>query len=162
MENGETEILCTSLIDKKKVPKGDIALLYHLRWEVEEAFKMLKSRVELESFSGKTANSVRQDFHAKIFMLSMCSAMAFPIEERVRKEYYADLKSQHPQKINRTHAITTFMDMVIPAFLKNKIKSAIESFDNIIYKTRELIRFGRSFERKNRTKRLYHMNYKAP
>jgi len=36
--------------------------LYFQRWGVEEAFKILKSRVGLEAFSAKTARSLYQDF----------------------------------------------------------------------------------------------------
>jgi hypothetical protein len=45
----------------------DFEQLYHYRWNEEEAYKMLKCRVEIENFSWKTAIAVRQDFYARIF-----------------------------------------------------------------------------------------------
>lgn len=53
LENGEKEILCTSLTDCEKYPYSDFEQLYHYRWNEEEAYKLLKSRIELENFSGK-------------------------------------------------------------------------------------------------------------
>ena len=64
LPTGETEILCTSLMNQEQFPITDFQELYHKRWTAEEAFKMLKSRIELENFSGKTAVAVRQDFYA--------------------------------------------------------------------------------------------------
>jgi hypothetical protein len=53
---------------------------------------LLKSRVELEDFSGKTARAVKQDFFAKVFLMTLCAAYAHPIEEKVVAEYRADEK----------------------------------------------------------------------
>ena len=68
MDTGETENLCTSLIDIEKYPYEQFKELYHFRWNEEGAYKLLKNRIELEKFSEKTAKVVKQDFHAKIFL----------------------------------------------------------------------------------------------
>lgn len=65
MEDGSIEVLCTSLIDTQKYDREEFGRLYHYRWNEEEAYKLLKSRVEIESFSGKTAKAVKQDFLPK-------------------------------------------------------------------------------------------------
>ena len=96
LPNGETEILCTSIQE-----------LYHLRWGEEEGYKLLKSRIEVENFSGKTSIAVKQDFFAKVYMMSLCASLAFPIEEKVKKEYKA-AQNKHPQKINRTNCLLNF------------------------------------------------------
>jgi len=79
LNDGSTEILCTSLLDTAKYPYEEFCELYHYRWNEEEAYKLLKCRAEVEYFSGKTAISVKQDFFAKIFLMSLCAAYAFPI-----------------------------------------------------------------------------------
>lgn len=83
LDNGEKEVLCTSLTDSRAYPYSDFEQLYHYRWNEEEAYKLLKSRIELEDFSGKTAKAVKQDFHAKVFLMTLCAAYAHPIEEKV-------------------------------------------------------------------------------
>lgn len=87
---GEIEILCTSLTDEQRFPIDLFGDLYHRRWSAEEASKMLKSRAELECFSGKTAKVVLQDFHAKIFALIQSSMYCLPTEQKIRREYQAD------------------------------------------------------------------------
>ena len=114
----------------------------------------------MEAFSGKTAKAVKQDFFAKVFMLTLCAAFAHPIEQKVRKEYAADKNRKHDQKINRTHAISSLWDMMIPMFLKRRFHKCLDAFDDLVFATREIIRPGRVVERNKRPRRLRHMNYK--
>jgi len=159
LENGEIEILCTSLLDQEKYVYEDFVDLYHFRWNVEEGFKLFKSRMEVENFSGKTARAVKQDFFAKVFMMSLCAVLAFPIEERVKKEHQ-QAKHKHPKKINRTSALSMLREISIAIFIKEQANNAIEAFDKLVLKTTEIVRPGRKNERKKRPKKLYYMNYK--
>lgn len=160
LDSGETEVLCTSLIDDKIYPYEQFKELYHYRWNEEEAYKLLKNRIELEDFSGKTAKAVRQDFHAKIFLLTLSAAYAHPIEEKVREEYKADEQRKYDQKINRTNSISMTKEILVSLFIKQGINLALGAFDDIVYKTREIIRPNRKNERKQRQKKPYCMNYK--
>ena len=160
LPTGENEILCTSLTDMEKYVHDDFIQLYHYRWNEEEAFKLLKCRVEVENFSGKTATAVKQDFYAKMFLLTLCAAYAHPIDEKVREEYKANENRKYDQKINRTNAIAMTKDILIAVFIKKEYAQAIRAFDDVVAKTREIIRPGRSNERNHRPKKLYSMNYK--
>ena len=159
LENGEKEVLCTSLTDIEKYPHEDFCELYHFRWSIEESYKLFKARAEVERFSGKTAWAVKQDFFAKVFMMSLCAVLAFPIEEKVKKEYQ-EVGTKYPQKINRTSALSMLMGISVGLFLKKLVKKAIAAFDSIVSQTREIVRPGRKNERKKRPKKLYYMNYK--
>lgn len=160
LETGETEVLCTSLINHEKFPIENFKELYHYRWNEEEVYKLLKRRVEVEQFSGKTALAVKQDFYAKVFLLTLCATYAHPIEEIVVKEYKEDEKRKHSQKINRTAAIDMTQKILIGVFIKKQFKKAMYAFDQIIYKTREIIRPNRNVPRKHGPKKNYSMNYK--
>ncbi|MFV0507042.1 MAG: IS4 family transposase [Bacteroidales bacterium] len=160
LEDGTIEVLCTSLLDDRKYKVEEFKDLYHLRWGVEEAYKLLKNRIELEAFSGKTANAVKQDFHAKVFLMTLCAAYAHPIEQRVREEYKADNEHKHSQKINRTNTISCTRSILIGMFLKKHYTKALDSFDNLIYNTRELVRPNRKIPRHAKERKAYCMNYK--
>lgn len=160
LENGDKEILCTSLTDCEKYPHSDFEQLYHYRWNEEEAYKLLKCRIELENFSGKTAKAVRQDFHAKVFLMTLCAAYAHPIEERVIAEFKADKDRKYGQKINHTNALAMTMDILVPTFVRKKYKEGLCAFDILVWKTREIIRPGRKNQRNKKPKKLYSMNYK--
>lgn len=160
LENGQIEILCTSLMDQVEFKHEVFKELYGYRWNEEEGYKLLKSRIEVERFSGKTALSVKQDFHSKILLMTLTAAFAHPIEEKVRAEFKADDHRKHNQKINRTNALAIMRENSISLFLKEIIEKAIASFDKIVYRTREIIREGRSFPRKHKPKKRYSPNYK--
>lgn len=159
LDNGETQILCTSLLDTKKIPRKEIVELYHYRWNIEESYKLFKARAEVESFSGKTALAVKQDFYARIFTMSFCAVLAFPIEKKLKKEYQKN-KHKHEKTINRTTALAMIQKLTIPMFLKKLHIQSLQAFDEIVTKTTEIVRKGRLFKRKKKPKRLYHMNYK--
>ena len=160
LDTGEAEILRTSLTDAGAYPHEQFKGLYHFRWNEEEAYKLLKCRIELENFSGKTAKAVKQDFHAKIFLLTLSAAFAHPIEEKVRQEFRAGKQRKHNQKINRTSSISMAKDVLVGIFIKKQYETALEYFDKIVYSTREIIRPNRKNIRKHRQKKPYSMNYK--
>lgn len=161
LDTGKNEILCTSLLDETQFPLGLFGALYHRRWKAEEAFKMLKSRAELECFSGKTAHAVKQDFYAKVFALSLCSMYALPIEQKVVAEYQAGQKTKFARKINRTHALRATYEMIVPAFVKRQFAKIIPFFDELIYRTTDIVRPNRKkIPRKHRPPKKYHMAYK--
>jgi hypothetical protein len=131
LPDGTDEILCTSLLDRQEYASEEFDELYPYRWGEEDAYKLLKARVEVENFSGKTALSVKQD------------------ENRT-----------HGQQINRTNALSMTRDILVGVFLKQQFGKAIKAFDDIVAKTREIIRPGRSVKRNKKTKKLYSMNYR--
>jgi hypothetical protein len=162
-EQGNLQILCTSLLDPAKYKPDELADLYQLRWGIEEGYKMYKARVQVEAFSGKTATAVKQDIYAKIMMMNLCAALAFPIEEKVVKEYREAKKNgevKHRRKINRTYAYWTTKVSLIAMFIKKKMKAALSIFDKQVESNTEVHRPGRKSPRKKRPPRLYHMNYK--
>jgi len=159
LENGEKEILCTSLTDSSKYLYGDLKELYHFRWNIEENYKLFKSRMEIENFAGNTAIAIKQDFYAKVYMMGMCASLTFPIEGQVKREHEEE-KRKHPAKINRTSALASLRTVAISIFLKKNREKALIAFDSIVSKTTEIIRPGRSLPRNHRPKKNYYMNYK--
>ena len=163
LENGEEEILGTSLLDSAKYKLPELGELYHIRWGTEEGYKMFKARVQVEAFSGKTATAVKQDIYAKVMMMTLCAALAFPIEEKVIAECNADKRKgniKHSRKINRTFAYWSTKCILIGMFIKRTVRLALAVFDKQVAANTEIVRPGRHEKRKRRPPRLYHMNYK--
>jgi hypothetical protein len=88
--------------------------------------------IEIENFSEKTALAVRQDLYAKMLAITLCSTLAFPIEERVTSEYQADKKRNHNQKINRTSAVAMLQQILIPSHIRKKFEQALRGFDDLV------------------------------
>lgn len=89
LSTGHLEVLATSLIDTQAYPALAFAELYHARWSIEEAFKVLKHRLHLEQFTGELPESVRQDVHAKIFTANLAEALAREAYESLPEEKQA-------------------------------------------------------------------------
>jgi len=163
LEDGEKEVLCTSLLDTEAYPHELFKELYHLRWGVEEGYKLLKERLDLEDFSGKTAKAVKQDFYAKVLMMTLCAALSFPIEEKVRQESLREKNNnqrKHEKKLNHTSALGMFYDTAVGIFIKKDFTNALNAFDDLMSKTCEIIRPGRANPRNHKPKKVYYMNKK--
>jgi len=161
LENGQTEILCTSLLDPKIYEYDQFQALYHARWNVEEAYKLLKSRIQIEGFTGRTTRSIYQDFYAKIFMMTLCATLSYPIEIKVRQEYKKELtQNKYDQQINRTSAIAQIKDNLVNLLIKKTHKKTIAIMDALIEKTKEIVRPNRKVPIKHLAKKRYHSNYK--
>lgn len=147
LDTGEKEILCTSLLNEDEYTVNDLKILYHYRWSIEEAYKLLKIRMQLSNYSGKTSNAVKQDFFAKVFMMNMCAIMSFPIEEKLTRENQA-LKSNHKYKVNKTNILSALKESWIALWLKRKLGRVLPAFDDLLTRTKEIVRPNRKFERK--------------
>jgi len=75
LPTGELEVLVSSLVDELTFPTPDFKAIYQLRWGVETLYDVLKTRLSLENFSGKTATAVLQEFHATIFLTGLESLL---------------------------------------------------------------------------------------
>jgi hypothetical protein len=76
LPNGRIEVLATSLLDSLAFPTAEFASLYQARWNLGESFKLLKQRLLVEQFTGELPESIRQDFHAKVFTANLAAALA--------------------------------------------------------------------------------------
>lgn len=159
LPEGGTEVLCTSIVSKEILPYECFAQLYHFRWNIEEGYKLFKCRLLLEAFSGKTAIAVKQDFFAKIFTMTLTAVLAFPIDEKLKKEV-ASTSRKHPNQVNKTNALSMFKEITVSLFINKIIQPAINAFDKILEATTEIIRPNRKFVRKKLKKKPPSMNYK--
>jgi hypothetical protein len=154
-------VLITSLIDNDQHPYQHLSDLYHLRWPVEEDYKAAKCRIELENFSGKSAASVYQDFHAKVVMKNIVSILAMPVNDRLSKD--TNQTRQYDYQVNFTQALATAKSLMPLLFQrsKRKIRLIIQALFELLAKTIEPIRPGRRYPRKHRVmSRKYFTNYK--
>ena len=91
LPTGEVEVLMTSLLDPDDYPADAFAELYHLRWAQEERYKCFKSRVEVENWSGKSALTICQDFHAKVLALNLTALLVSTAQKIVDDRCRADV-----------------------------------------------------------------------
>jgi len=154
-------VLITSLIDTVNYPYSQLSDLYHLRWPVEEDYKVAKSRIELENFSGKSAASVYQDFHAKVVMKNIVSKLALPVNDMLAQDESTTRKYDY--QVNFTQALATAKNLMPLLFQrsKRKIKLIIDALFELLANTIEPIRPGRKYPRTHRvSSRKFYTKYK--
>jgi hypothetical protein len=159
-KNGNTHILITSLINNEQYPYEVFADLYHKRWPVEEDYKVIKCRIELENFSGESALSVYQDFHAKILLKNLVSVLSFPVNEALAD---LDIERSYDYRVNFTQAISKSRDVLILLFqaTKSELHRLVQDLHDILMKTIEPIRPGRKYPRRRMvSSRRYFLTYK--
>lgn len=100
LPTGELEVLVTSLLDEVAYPTQEFLTVYHWRWNHETFYGVMKGRLDLENFSGQTAEAVRQDFHSTLLLCNMESLLISPAATTVTEQ---SAEHQHPKKIN--HAV---------------------------------------------------------
>jgi hypothetical protein len=143
----------TSLMDAERFPVALFADLYHERWSIEEAFKRLKHRLNIEHVAGLTHLAVEQDFAGKVlcdnlaavFTSAACATRKVPAHRRTHRAYARTaLKPLIPALL---------LGRVCVAMLQNVIKRiAAQTFKH---------RPGLSRPRPDRPKPHKHMGYKA-
>jgi hypothetical protein len=101
LPTGQLEVLATSLLDESLYPTEEFLDVYHWRWNHETFYGVIKGRLDLENFSGQTAEAVRQDFYSTLLLCNVETVLT-GASARALKEQTAE--HQHPKQLN--HAVT--------------------------------------------------------
>ena len=140
LESGEIEVLITSLMDPD-IQRPEFKELYFLRWRVEGFYHLLKGRLNLENFTGKSLESVKQDFWSSIFISNVETIFT----EDIEKEINAELKeNQLSTKINRAVSLNAIKNMAFELFFYEDDKTIIKEKLTLLFQTNTLV------QRKNR------------
>jgi hypothetical protein len=157
--DGQVQIMMTSLLDADQFPAECFSDLYHLRWGIEENYKELKSRIQIENFTGKSVQAVLQDFHANILAFNLKSVIAFCAQEEIDAEPQC---TKHRYQVNNTYALSALKHNIVRLLQMASPIRLIRELVNLILRNREPVRPGRKFPRKPvfRDRPIYPMNYK--
>jgi hypothetical protein len=102
LPNGSMLVVATNLFDHAITP-ADFADLYRSRWRIEEAFKLVKARLQVENWSGILPHTVEQDFYASLVRANCAAVLALAVrpEEACLHPPAVDAKGWR-RKLNRT------------------------------------------------------------
>jgi hypothetical protein len=111
LPDGKLEVLVTTLLEDTRYPTAEFLEVYHWRWPHETFYFMLKSRLDLENFSGETVEAVHQDFQAALLLCNLESLLSQPASLAVREN---SVEHQHPKQINRAGAYHALKNQLLP------------------------------------------------
>lgn len=139
LDTGEYEVLVTSLLDEVAYPASDFKEIYRLRWGIETFYDVAKTRLQLENFTGRTVESIRQDFYATVYITGLESILTDQAEERLSQR-----NTKHEYHVNKTVSFNAIKNQVI------NLLSYESDLDRLLERLTKLFLKNPSCTRKNR------------
>ncbi|MBG6073671.1 MULTISPECIES: IS4 family transposase [unclassified Polaromonas] len=150
--NGAVRVLMTNLLDRQRFPAACFSDLYHQRWGIEEAFKRLKHRLNLEHVSGLSQQAVVQDVAAKI----LCDNL----QALTSRAAHEGAHLPESGRINHAYAHTVLKPLLPGLLLAKKVGKMLREVLRLIAKMTYRHRDGVSKPRKPRPKPHKYMTQK--
>ena len=158
LDNGEVEVLATSLLDEKKYPNKEFKWLYRKRWGIETNYDHLKNHLMIEDFTGLSSLSVLQDFFANMFMANIQQIFISEAQDELKKQK-KDTKYEY--KINRNLSFGFMKDRFVKILLDKNVDQSIKNLKELFKINPSPIREGRSFPRVfHKTRKKFYINKK--
>ena len=131
---------------------------YHLRWTKEKNYKIAKCHIEIENFSGKSVESVCQEFHTKVFSINLAVALTHHAKEVAAKSCE---KKKYAYRINVVQALSKMKNSLVLLFFRLHIMDLLHQLFDLFVATTEPVRPNRKYHRKHAVqKRGFYVCYK--
>lgn len=154
---GEETCLITS-IPVEKLTYSSIIDLYPYRWGEEVSYYFDKYRVEIENFSAKMPEGIRQDWYASTLNTNL-SQLIIEDAQQILEEELKDKNNKYDYHINRSVAVGIIKDeMPKMLFGKEKPITFYNRMIKLIVSHREPVRPNRSYPRIRKHKLKFSMN----
>ena len=116
-------------------------------------------RVEIENFSGLSAQVVQQDFYAKIFVLNLAAILSW-VAQAIADRLYQNRRRAY--RVNFANALSKMKDNVVRLFVSNSPLQLLTALVLAMAASVEAVRPNRSYPRKIKPAKLhgFHPNYK--
>jgi hypothetical protein len=139
LDTGEYEVLATSLLDQERYPLSCFKELYYLRWGIETFYGTLKTRLNLENFTGLSPEAIRQDFFATIFLTGVESILTLEAEAKLTKQ-----KGGLPKKVNKAASFNLIKEQAFELFYaKTPSEQRLKQLTDLFLSSPTLIRKDR-------------------
>jgi hypothetical protein len=161
LKTGEIEVLLTSLLDEQRFSVDWMSALYSMRWQVEEAFKFIKSQMQIERWSGKSQCAVEQDFFGRVILGTLSAAMSIDPQRMIDQE---NAKRINQYQVNQTLAMRNLRDQwaqLMNTSIRTTYSMLVEMFPMFL-RDQCRVRSGRSYPRNFKMcRRDFAFSYKA-
>ena len=160
LPSGQTETLITDLFDMEESAFQE---LYFLRWSVEEKYDVVKNKLELPNFTGRSVNVLYQDFWISMLLANVASVAKAEADGKVQKKRVGKTnKYQYQTNVNNAIASlrNRFADAVFcpdPSLRATRVDAIIHEIAASVVPERP----ERNVSRKKARKAKYHHNKKS-
>ena len=149
LENGEYEVLVTNLLDEIQFPTEDFLDIYHMRWGVDGFYAILKTRLNLENFSGKTAQSIYQDFYSTVYLTGLETILTADVNDKLSEK-----TGKNKQQVNHVVSFNAIKNQAIELLCSDESSDiVIERLEKLFLTNPVSVREKRKAPRKKRSSR---------
>lgn len=127
LDDGRYEVLATNL-DREEFDADAIAELYHLRWGIETAYETLKSRLQLENFTGTKSILLEQDIYSTIYVSNLTEDIIMDVEKELDEK---DISYKHKMAVNQSIGIGILKNDLIHIILETNCDKKQKMFDKL-------------------------------
>jgi len=131
LPSGEMETLITNIFDMN-MGINDFKQLYFKRWPIETKYDEIKNKLEVENFSGRTVNAVKQDFYISMYLSNIISVACREAQEKVSRDR-ENKDNIYEYHVNVNQAIGTFKDRFIKVMLLKSARAREKKIKRILY-----------------------------
>jgi hypothetical protein len=161
--NGEREALITNG-EEGEIETAAFPELYYKRWPIETKYNQLKQKFELENFSGRLVENIRQDFYAMMTVSNMLSSGLREANEKIPKGT-TKKKRRYEYRANVNHAVGVLKDQLIGLLITDDSLTRKYLYRELVSEIRRRIvpiRPNREVPRKEYLKKPhFHHNHKS-
>jgi hypothetical protein len=156
LSTGEIEVLVTSLLDEKQYTAQMFKELYNLRWGIECLYGVIKERLKVDNFTGKTVISVKQDFHATLFLIGLESILTQNAETQL---FEKSRQNKHQQTVNNMVSFNAIKNFLVELFYHcSPLDSLMKTLNSWFIKDPTYVKRKREVVRKKSSARVS-LNY---
>jgi hypothetical protein len=160
---GEDEVLFSNVTE---FTEDDFMHVYKLRWPVETKYDVLKNKLMLENFTGKSVSSVKQDFWATLTLANLVALAKCESDDKIAKSDHSK-QIMHKYQTNTNFLIGKLKDTLIIMLLCDDSAQQQRMFDAIIDRVARACKVQTSCKKSNprknpRQKKKFNYSTKSP
>lgn len=121
------EVLLTNL-PTEEFSTEQLSELYHMRWGIETAYETLKSRLQMENFTGTKVPLLLQDIYSTIYVSNLSEDIILEVQRELDQK---DKKYKHKMEINQTISIGILKNDLIYIILEKNVEKQEELFQKL-------------------------------
>lgn len=115
LDTGETELLITSLMNKRDYPVTIFEELYFKRWGIETLYDKLKNKLLIEHFTGYSETSILQDFYCTLFLSNIQSLLVSEANEELKMQ---QTNKKYDYQVNTNLSIGFIKSRLVELFMQ--------------------------------------------
>src|SRR5262245_48781998 len=152
LASGEVEVLGTDLLDAQTYPAAEFKVVYGWRWNHETYHDRLKNIFEVERFSGKSVQAIKQDFYGVLFLATLESILSKPAQVALTAQGETRACRYAPQ-VNRAVSYVTVLEHIVQLLgdARRSPASTLAAIERLLLTTPTRQRPGRQVKRRKRS-----------